>query len=45
MLVPWEDAPGEISTYDWRDYLSKREYVALPYSIVGGIVGTLLTDG
>ncbi|RAH66963.1 questin oxidase family protein [Aspergillus aculeatinus CBS 121060] len=25
-LDPWEDSPGEISTYDWRDYLSRREY-------------------
>jgi Questin oxidase-like len=25
-LVPWEDSPGEISKYDWRDYLGKREY-------------------
>jgi Questin oxidase-like len=25
-LVPWEDSPGEISKYDWREYLGKREY-------------------
>jgi hypothetical protein len=28
-LEPWVDAPGEISTYDWRDYLGQREYVFL----------------
>ncbi|KAI9370716.1 hypothetical protein BJX61DRAFT_544345 [Aspergillus egyptiacus] len=25
-LDPWVDSPGEISTYDWRDYLGRREY-------------------
>ncbi|KAL3482521.1 hypothetical protein BJX99DRAFT_4364 [Aspergillus californicus] len=25
-LDPWVDSPGEVSTYDWRDYLAKREY-------------------
>ncbi|KAL4949808.1 hypothetical protein BDW69DRAFT_173534 [Aspergillus filifer] len=25
-LEPWEDSPGEISTYDWRDYLGKKAY-------------------
>ena len=25
-LVPWEDSPGEIAEYDWRDFLGKREY-------------------
>ncbi|KAL4996433.1 hypothetical protein BDV10DRAFT_112739 [Aspergillus recurvatus] len=25
-LEAWSDSPGEISTYDWRDYLGKREY-------------------
>jgi hypothetical protein len=25
-LDPWKDSPGEISLYDWRDYLGKREY-------------------
>ena len=25
-LVRWEDAPGEISEHDWRDYLGRREY-------------------
>ncbi|KAL2814987.1 hypothetical protein BJX63DRAFT_391059 [Aspergillus granulosus] len=25
-LDPWVDAPGEISTFDWRDFLGKREY-------------------
>ncbi|KAL4926980.1 questin oxidase family protein [Aspergillus undulatus] len=25
-LEGWADSPGEISTYDWRDYLGKREY-------------------
>ncbi|KAK8197229.1 hypothetical protein HDK77DRAFT_10948 [Phyllosticta capitalensis] len=25
-LEPWRDAPGEISRYDWRDFLGKREY-------------------
>jgi hypothetical protein len=25
-LEPWVDSPGEISTYDWRDYLGRREY-------------------
>jgi hypothetical protein len=24
-LEAWSDSPGEISTYDWRDYLGKRE--------------------
>lgn len=24
-LEPWRDAPGEISRYDWRDFLGKRE--------------------
>ncbi|KAF2435732.1 hypothetical protein EJ08DRAFT_674954 [Tothia fuscella] len=26
MLEPWQDAPGEISEADWRDFLGKREY-------------------
>ncbi|PWY86831.1 hypothetical protein BO70DRAFT_360541 [Aspergillus heteromorphus CBS 117.55] len=26
MLEPWVDAPAELSTEDWRDYLSCREY-------------------
>ncbi|KAL1961795.1 hypothetical protein VTN77DRAFT_1045 [Rasamsonia byssochlamydoides] len=26
LLEPWTDAPGEISRWDWRDYLGKREY-------------------
>ncbi|KAB8267016.1 hypothetical protein BDV30DRAFT_220965 [Aspergillus minisclerotigenes] len=26
LLDPWVDSPGEISTYDWRDYLGYREY-------------------
>ncbi|KAL4882756.1 hypothetical protein BJY04DRAFT_185952 [Aspergillus karnatakaensis] len=25
-LEGWTDSPSEISTYDWRDYLGKREY-------------------
>ncbi|KAL2829758.1 hypothetical protein BDW59DRAFT_33871 [Aspergillus cavernicola] len=25
-LDAWADSPGEISTYDWRDYLGRREY-------------------
>ena len=25
-LVPWEDSPGEIARYDWRDFLGRREY-------------------
>ncbi|KAL2865740.1 questin oxidase family protein [Aspergillus lucknowensis] len=25
-LDPWVDSPGEISTFDWRDFLGKREY-------------------
>ncbi|KAL4783502.1 hypothetical protein BJX76DRAFT_251078 [Aspergillus varians] len=25
-LEEWTDSPGEISTYDWRDYLGRREY-------------------
>lgn len=25
-LEPWQDAPGEISKEDWRDYLGKKEY-------------------
>lgn len=25
-LEPWKDSPGEISTYDWRDYLGDRQY-------------------
>ncbi|KAL5688518.1 hypothetical protein EMGR_000746 [Emarellia grisea] len=25
-LEPWIDSPGEISTYDWRDFLGRREY-------------------
>ena len=24
-LEPWRDSPGEISTYDWRDYLGDRQ--------------------
>ncbi|KAF7588849.1 hypothetical protein BBP40_005096 [Aspergillus hancockii] len=26
LLDPWVDSPSEISTYDWRDYLGRREY-------------------
>lgn len=26
-LESWVDSPGEISTYDWRDYVGRREYV------------------
>lgn len=29
-LDPWQDAPGEISDYDWRDFLGKKEYVHNP---------------
>jgi hypothetical protein len=29
LLDPWVDSPGEISTYDWRDYLGRREYVTI----------------
>lgn len=25
-LEKWKDSPGEISTYDWRDYLGRHEY-------------------
>lgn len=25
-LVKWEDSPNEVSKYDWRDYLGKKEY-------------------
>ncbi|KAI8939973.1 hypothetical protein NX059_003697 [Plenodomus lindquistii] len=25
-LEPWHDAPGEITTADWREYLGRREY-------------------
>ena len=25
-LEPWEDSPGEISTFDWRDFLGDRQY-------------------
>jgi hypothetical protein len=25
-LDPWVDSPGEVSTFDWRDFLGKREY-------------------
>ncbi|KAL8735872.1 MAG: hypothetical protein Q9181_002650 [Wetmoreana brouardii] len=25
-LEPWRDSPGEISTYDWRDYLGNAKY-------------------
>ena len=25
-LEPWKDSPGEVSTYDWRDYLGDRRY-------------------
>ncbi|KAE8145690.1 hypothetical protein BDV25DRAFT_164099 [Aspergillus avenaceus] len=25
-LDPWVESPGEISTYDWRDYLGQREH-------------------
>lgn len=25
-LEPWKDSPGEISTFDWRDYLGDRRY-------------------
>lgn len=24
-LEPWKDSPGEISTFDWRDYLGDRQ--------------------
>lgn len=26
-LEPWKDSPGEISTYDWRDYLGQKQYL------------------
>ena len=25
-LDPWVDSPGEVSTYDWRDYLGNPRY-------------------
>ncbi len=25
-LEAWKDSPGEVSTYDWRDYLGDRRY-------------------
>ncbi|KAL8722611.1 MAG: hypothetical protein Q9225_000917 [Loekoesia sp. 1 TL-2023] len=25
-LEPWHDSPGEVSTYDWRDYLGNPKY-------------------
>ncbi|KAI9880301.1 MAG: hypothetical protein M1830_004180 [Pleopsidium flavum] len=25
-LEPWHDSPGEVSKYDWRDYLGHRQY-------------------
>ena len=25
-LEPWKDSPGEVSTYDWRDYLGDPRY-------------------
>lgn len=25
-LDPWVDSPGEVSTYDWRDFLGKPRY-------------------
>ncbi|KAL8665329.1 MAG: hypothetical protein Q9202_002380 [Teloschistes flavicans] len=25
-LEPWHDSPGEVSTYDWREYLGKNDY-------------------
>ncbi|KAL8860124.1 MAG: hypothetical protein Q9178_003388 [Gyalolechia marmorata] len=25
-LEPWQDSPGEVSTYDWRDYLGNPRY-------------------
>ncbi|KAL8712449.1 MAG: hypothetical protein Q9220_003297 [cf. Caloplaca sp. 1 TL-2023] len=25
-LEPWRDSPGEVSTYDWRDYLGNPRY-------------------
>ncbi|CAL8582691.1 hypothetical protein XPA_008342 [Xanthoria parietina] len=25
-LEPWKDSPGEVSTYDWRDYLGDARY-------------------
>ena len=25
-LEPWVDSPGEICTYDWRDFLGRTEY-------------------
>jgi hypothetical protein len=31
-LEPWQDAPGEITMDDWRDFLGKREYVKLNFS-------------
>lgn len=29
-LEPWQDAPGEISRHDWRNYLSEPRQVPLP---------------
>ena len=26
-LEMWKDSPGEVSTYDWRDYLGDRRYL------------------
>jgi Questin oxidase-like len=31
-LESWQDAPGEITLDDWRDFLGKREYVDLNIS-------------
>lgn len=28
-LEPWHDSPGEVSSYDWRDYLGNAEYVSI----------------
>ena len=25
-LDSWKDSPGEVSTYDWRDYLGDKKY-------------------
>lgn len=33
-LEPWTDAPGEISDFDWRDFLGCREYGSFAVSLM-----------
>lgn len=35
LLDAWEDAPAEVTTYDWRDHLGRREYVYILLNLTG----------